>query len=147
MTAIRTSRAMLIAAAMCAPLPLSALSIVISACDVDPATGVVYFAGSGPANSEVVNYSPVGDGVVSWNYVTPGGADASVIQSCSSGRELWVSFPTSGPSTVVGIFDQMVYGETPYTYNQISQTMRGLGAQTRRTRNTFGTCVCQNVGF
>lgn len=133
---------------LCTILPAAALSIVpVSQCEIDPANGQVYSSGTGPAGSVPAGESTVGDGIVLWEYVTPQGLDASVIRVCRSGREMHVTYPVEAGREAWYRFGEMVFGDTPYTLQQIQSEMTSLGAVARRANNTYGNCVCNAVGY
>lgn len=128
-----------------AATPSGALSISLpTPCDVSQSSGQVFPAGQAPAPSSQVFESVVGEGVVMWQFSTPQGQSADVVRICRSGQELRVIH--SGDQSVNRLTD-MAFGAAPYTLRQIETEMRSLGSGTHRTRNTYGSCVCDALGY
>ncbi|WP_207204427.1 hypothetical protein [Jannaschia sp. CCS1] len=128
-----------------AAAPSGALTIVLpSACDVAQSSGQVFPAGQAPGPAQQVYESQVGEGVVMWDFRTTDGRDASVIRICQSGRELRVIYNTTN---AYDRLTDMAFGPQGYTLPQIANEMNTLGSDTHRTRNTYGSCVCDALGY
>ncbi len=125
--------------------PLNALSIIPApSCEVAQASGQVFPVGRAPQPAQGVAESIVGEGVVMWDFRTVDGRDASVLRICRSGRELRVIYNTNN---AYDRLTDMAFGVEGYTLPQIDAEMTRLGSDTHRTRNTYGSCVCDAVGY
>jgi len=97
-------------------------------------------AQAGP--TELVTIEAVGDGFATWIVADGVGHQRLVLQHCPSGRELIVAAPASRADAVSVMFDEMVFGDAPYTLDQIADATQALGARVTQTRNTQGNCAC-----
>lgn len=133
-------------ATFAAPLHVAAFTPVRE-CDVNPSDGQVYNVGEGSSTALDYSHTLVGDGVVMWAYTTGRGADASILQSCDTGRELRVVFPSDGGFEAAERFDDMVHGDASYTMRAIAAALTPLRAEVRHTRDYYGSCFCEAAGF
>ena len=132
------------ALASLAAVPASALSLVI-ACGYDRAAQrLIDVDAPIPETAPLVEPYSVGDGFVAWEVV---GNDATraVLQHCPSGQELLAVFPGGRGSAAFDRYEEMLFGEAPYTMRQIGEEIAPMGAGARLSENELGSCACDLI--
>ena len=144
-TQMKRTAALAAALTVLSVVPSGALSIAVPPiCEVALSSGQVYPTGSAPQPARGVLESVVGEGVVLWDFATTDGRNASVLRICRSGRELRVIYNSQG---AYDRLTDMAFGDEGYTLPQIDREMSAMGSDTHRTRNTYGSCVCDALGY
>jgi len=91
--------------------------------------------------------SVLNSGFVSYRTLRPDGVGAvAILEHCPSQTQLLLDLPNSGDpvaeAAVLAIFDDMIFGEMPYTQAEIASRSRGVGGFVEVSDVNHESCAC-----